>query len=70
MSYEHILFEEEDGLVTLSINRPEVLNALAKQTLEELLHAVDRVRDEGTARALLLTGTGRAFCSGADLSVG
>jgi 2-(1,2-epoxy-1,2-dihydrophenyl)acetyl-CoA isomerase len=70
MSYEHILYDEEDGLVTLTINRPDVLNALAKQTLEELLHAVDRVRDEGTARVVLLTGTGRAFCSGADLSAG
>jgi 2-(1,2-epoxy-1,2-dihydrophenyl)acetyl-CoA isomerase len=68
--YAHILFDEADGLVTITINRPEVLNALAVQTLEELIHAVDRVRDEGTARALLLTGTGRAFCSGADLSAG
>jgi len=44
------------------------MNALSAQTLEEMTHAVERVRDEGTARALLLTGTGRAFCAGADLS--
>ncbi len=70
MSYEHIVYDEADGLVTVTINRPEKLNALAAQTLEELIHAVDRVRDEGAARALLLTGKGRAFCSGADLTAG
>jgi 2-(1,2-epoxy-1,2-dihydrophenyl)acetyl-CoA isomerase len=68
LEYEHILFGETDGFATLTINRPAVLNALAARTLEELIHAVDRVRDQGTARALLLTGAGRAFCSGADLS--
>ena len=47
-----------------------MLNALAPITLEEMIHAVDRVRDERSARALLLTGVGRAFCSGADLSAG
>lgn len=68
MNYEHILLTEEAGLATLTINRPEKLNALAPQTLEEMLDAVDSVRDAGTARALLLTGAGRAFCAGADLA--
>lgn len=70
MSYEHILFTEADGVATLTINRPQVLNALHTGVIAEMLHAVDRVRDEGTARVLLLTATGRAFCSGADLSGG
>ncbi len=68
MSYDHILLEEADGVATITINRPAVLNALSQQTLTELIEAVDRVRDEGSARALLMTGAGRAFCSGADLS--
>lgn len=70
MSYEHILFDEADGVATLTINRPQVMNALHVGVIAEMIHAIDRVRDEGTARALLLTGTGRAFCSGADLSGG
>ncbi|WP_310498787.1 enoyl-CoA hydratase-related protein [Sandarakinorhabdus sp.] len=70
MAYEHILFEEADGIATLSINRPQVMNALHVGVIEEMIDAVDRVRDEGTARVLLMTGTGRAFCSGADLAGG
>lgn len=70
MDYTHILFDEADGVVTIRLNRPAQLNALHIGVIAELIHAVDRVRDEGTARCLLLTGTGRAFCSGADLSGG
>ncbi len=70
MAYEHILFTEADGLATLTINRPAQLNALHVGVIAEMIDAVDRVRDGGTARALLLTGAGRAFCSGADLAGG
>lgn len=70
MAYEHILLEESDGVATLTINRPQVLNALSQHSLAEMMDALDRVRDEATARVLLLTGAGRAFCSGADLSGG
>lgn len=70
MAYEHILFEEADGIATLTINRPERMNALHIGVIAEMIDAVDRVRDEGTARVLLMTGTGRAFCSGADLAGG
>ena len=70
MTYEHILFNEADGVATLTINRPTMLNALHVGVIAEMIHAVDRVRDEGTARALLLTGAGRGFSSGADLAGG
>jgi 2-(1,2-epoxy-1,2-dihydrophenyl)acetyl-CoA isomerase len=70
MAYEHILFTEVDGIATLTINRPERMNALHLGVIAEMIDAVDRVRDEGTARVLVLTGTGRAFCSGADLAGG
>ena len=70
MSYEHILFAQADGVATLTINRPAQLNALHLGVISEMIDAVDRVRDEGTARVLVLTGTGRAFCSGADLAGG
>ncbi|GGE16903.1 enoyl-CoA hydratase [Polymorphobacter glacialis] len=70
MAYEHIIFDEADGVAVLTINRPERMNALHIGVIAEMIHAVDRVRDEGTARVLLMTGTGRAFCSGADLAGG
>ena len=70
MAYEHILFTEADGVATLTINRPERMNALHVGVIAEMIHAVDRVRDEDTARVLVMTGTGRAFCSGADLAGG
>lgn len=70
MTYTNILFDEVAGVVTLTLNRPAALNALTTDVLAELIDAVDRVRDEGTARCLLLTGAGRAFCSGADLAIG
>jgi 2-(1,2-epoxy-1,2-dihydrophenyl)acetyl-CoA isomerase len=67
MSYEHITFEQAEGVATLTLNRPKSLNALTMTMVGEMIHAVDRVRDEGTVRALLMTGAGRAFSSGADL---
>ena len=70
MAFSTILFDEADGVATITLNRPAALNALTTELIEEMIEAVDRVRDEGTARCLLLTGTGRAFCSGADLAAG
>lgn len=70
MAYEHVLFDETDGIAVLTLNRPERMNALHTGVIAELIDAVDRVRDEATARVLLMTGTGRAFCSGADLAGG
>jgi 2-(1,2-epoxy-1,2-dihydrophenyl)acetyl-CoA isomerase len=70
MAYEHILFTEADGVATLTINRPERMNALHVGVIAEMIHAVDSLRDGGTARVLVMTGTGRAFCSGADLAGG
>ena len=68
MTYEHILFEERDGVATLRLNRPKSLNALHLDLVQELLHALHHLPSQ--ARALLITGEGRAFCSGADLSAG
>lgn len=70
MGYEHILFTEAAGVATLTLNRPQALNALTTPLIAEMIDAVDRVRDEATARVLVLTGAGRAFCSGADLASG
>ncbi len=69
MAFEHIVWDEEEGVATLTINRPERLNALDTRVIAEMISAVDRIRDgQSQARCLLLTGAGRAFSSGADLA--
>lgn len=68
MPYERIHFDHSGSVARIRINRPNVLNALDRPTLEELIAALDQVRDEGRARALILTGEGRAFCAGVDLA--
>lgn len=55
------------GVATLALNRPEALNALSSPLIAALLEAVAQVRDDPSARVLLLTGRGRAFCAGIDL---
>jgi 2-(1,2-epoxy-1,2-dihydrophenyl)acetyl-CoA isomerase len=68
MKYAYIQFNEEHGIATLTLNRPEVLNALNVDMAAEMNDALDRLRDLRTARVLVLTGAGRAFSSGADLA--
>jgi len=68
MTYEHITLIEEQGVATLTLSRAKVLNALSAELMKEVIDAVDRVRDAGTARVLMMTGAGRAFSSGADLT--
>lgn len=71
MAYEHILWDEADGIATLTINRPERLNSLNTDVIAEMIRAVDTIRDgQSTARCLVLTGAGRGFSSGADLAGG
>jgi 2-(1,2-epoxy-1,2-dihydrophenyl)acetyl-CoA isomerase len=65
MTYETIRFDIADDVATITLHRPDSLNAASLQMFDELNHALDNL---GTARALLITGAGRAFCSGADLS--
>jgi 2-(1,2-epoxy-1,2-dihydrophenyl)acetyl-CoA isomerase len=69
-SYQHILFKEADGIAALTLNRPAQLNAMHTAMVGEMIDALDRIRDGGTARCLLITGAGRAFSSGADLAGG
>ena len=70
MSYETLRAEVEDGLLTLTLNRPDRLNAVNMAMIGEYLEALDAAdRDDGV-RAVIVTGAGRAFCAGADLSGG
>ncbi|AOZ68434.1 2-(1,2-epoxy-1,2-dihydrophenyl)acetyl-CoA isomerase [Rhodobacter xanthinilyticus] len=68
MPYQAIRYEVSEGMAVITLNRPEVMNALNTQMRVELLEALKRAADE--ARVIVLTGAGRAFCSGQDLGDG
>ncbi len=67
MQYQSILFEITDGVATLTLNRPDRLNAFTEAMHEEIRHAIGRVEQPGAARVLVITGAGRGFCAGQDL---
>jgi 2-(1,2-epoxy-1,2-dihydrophenyl)acetyl-CoA isomerase len=67
MAYETILYEVAGGVGTITLNRPAVLNAINPQMIAELQQVLEAVREDGEVRAVVLTGAGRGFCSGADL---
>jgi len=69
MSYEHIRVTRANGIVTLLFNRPETRNAMTPAMGEEVVRAVEEIRADATARVCVLTGSGRAFSSGGDLSM-
>src|SRR5690348_18361668 len=68
--FEQILYAVEDGIATITLNRPEKLNAFTATMRTELIAAFDRVDADDEVRAVIVTGAGRAFCAGADLSAG
>jgi 2-(1,2-epoxy-1,2-dihydrophenyl)acetyl-CoA isomerase len=67
MSYASLLYETDHGVATITLNRPAVLNAIDQQMIEDLQATLDAVKDDAGLRAVVLTGAGRGFCSGADL---
>lgn len=67
MNYEHILYEKEAGIVTVTFNRPKSLNALIYPMLVEIRDAIAEVKWDDEVRVLVFTGAGRAFCAGDDL---
>jgi 2-(1,2-epoxy-1,2-dihydrophenyl)acetyl-CoA isomerase len=67
MPFETILYDVAQGVGTITLNRPAVLNAVTTQMLEELTEVTNSVRQDSQVRAVVLTGAGRGFCSGADL---
>ena len=70
MSYETILYEVNDNVLTLTLNRPDRLNAFNGLMLKELLDALDKADADDDVRAIIVTGAGRGFCAGADLAAG
>ena len=69
MSYENLLYEKKDSIAYITFNRPKVLNALNRKTVEELRLVLTDARDDAAVRVLLLTGSGeKAFVAGADIN--
>ena len=67
MDFEHIRYEVADGILTITLDRPERLNAFTATMGEELIAAFDASDADDAVRAVIVTGEGRAFCAGADL---
>ncbi|MBL6690089.1 MAG: crotonase/enoyl-CoA hydratase family protein [Pseudomonadales bacterium] len=70
MDYEAIIYEVEDNILTITLNRPEKLNAFNGQMSSEIMDAMDKADADDNVKAIIFTGQGRAFCAGADLSGG
>src|ERR1700756_5138102 len=70
MAYEQIKCEVADNILTIALNRPEKLNAFNPTMQKELIDAFDAADEDDDIRAIIVTGAGRAFCAGADLSSG
>ena len=67
MNLEHVRYEREGGIATFTLDRPERLNALTFDSYRELTDAFRALRDDDELRCVVITGTGRAFCSGGDV---
>jgi len=68
MAYEDLLLEKKDGIATITLNVPDKLNALSRNMSMNLPLAVDEIAQDDEVRVVILTGAGRGFCSGADVS--
>ncbi len=69
MDYNTLRYEVADNILTLTLNRPEQLNAFTVEMANELIAAFERASEDDEVRAVVVTGEGRAFCAGMDLSV-
>lgn len=70
MSERQILTKMEDGILCITLNRPEKLNAFTRDMQQQMIEALDEADANDEVRAIVVTGAGRAFCAGADLSSG
>lgn len=70
MQFDDILYTSAGGIATITFNRPDVMNAARMQTHAELVAALDAADRDDDVRAVIITGQGRAFCAGTDISGG
>ncbi len=68
MEFKYIIYEKSEGIATVTLNRPEALNAFSKEVIEEVLTAIEDIKADETIRVVVLTGAGeKAFSAGADI---
>ena len=67
MSFQHVLVERSDGIGTLTLNRPDKLNAFAGRMRQEIAEALDDLERDASVGVIVITGAGRGFCAGADV---
>lgn len=68
MEFKNVIFEKGDGIATVTLNRPEALNAFSKEVIKEILQALEDIRSDESIRVVVLTGAGeKAFSAGADI---
>ena len=68
MPFQTIITDIQDGVMTLTLNRPDRLNAFNRLLMDEMIEALDIADADDAVRALIVTGAGRGFCAGVDLS--
>lgn len=68
MNYQTILLEKENGKAILTLNRPDKMNALSEKMLSEIKFAIDKISKDKDIRGLIITGAGKAFAAGADIT--
>ncbi|MFN0119430.1 MAG: enoyl-CoA hydratase/isomerase family protein [Blastocatellia bacterium] len=68
MEYQQIIYTKENRVATITLNRPGKLNAYSEVMVHEIMHALGDARDDNETRAVIITGAGRGFCSGGDIS--
>ena len=67
MSYEQIIYTKEEGVATITLNRPQILNAFTPIMIDEWVRAIEEAKLDPEVRVVIVTGAGRGFCSGADV---
>src|SRR5205085_7337495 len=70
MTYSQIIYDVADSVATITLNRPDQLNAFTGTMMNEIIDAFDRSDADDGVRVVVMTGAGRGFCAGADLSAG
>ncbi len=70
MEYTQILYDVDEHIATITLNRPDQLNAFTNKMVREMIDAFDRIDADDDVRVVIVTGAGRGFCAGADLSAG